>query len=320
MEKILRADEVKPNFEGLKSRWKEMLSKYYLDTKALNPEYTLEVSCPFCASKKIEQSFDLNGFGHKTCSECQTLYVSPRLSDACIKELYSDDYYSEMFTRSMLPVFEKRKQLIGRRKFSQTVSHWGGKGPGRVLDIGAGIGEVTDVFREEGWNTHAVEMNTVAVEWLRERGHVEVFHGALENFLTPHKYEIIMAWGVVEHVIDPDAFLRRVHELLVPGGIFVSEVPHGQSLLVDMTRKTGMDPQRILMGEQHIVLFSTQAYVMLHERNGLENIHLQTNGLDVDTIFKQSEVNIPDNILAAMQESIDGKMYGDLLRGFWRRK
>ena len=53
-----------------------------------------------------------------------------------------------MYMRSMLPVFEKRKQLIDRRKLNQTISYWGGGKTGHVLDIGAGIGEVTDVFRE----------------------------------------------------------------------------------------------------------------------------------------------------------------------------
>lgn len=319
MERIIRADEVKPDFEGLKNKWEELLRKYYLDAKTLNPKFTVEIPCPHCGSKKIDQSFDLNGFCHKTCSECKTLYVSPRLSNTCIEELYSDDYYSEMYTRSMLPVFEKRKQLIGRRKFTQTVFQWGGKVAGRVLDIGAGIGEVTDVFREEGWSSHAIEMNKVAVVWLNGRGHEEVFHGTLDEYATDHKYDIIMAWGVVEHVIDPDAFLKKVYELLAPGGLFVSEVPHGQCLLVDMARKTGMDPKRILMGEQHIVLYSTKAYVDLHERNGLEKIHLQTNGLDCDTIFKENNVNVTDNVLASMQECIDEKLYGDLLRGFWRR-
>lgn len=320
MERILRADEIKPDFEGLKNKWEEMLRKYYLDAKTLNPKFTLDVPCPYCGSTKIEQSFYLNGFCHKTCSECKTLYVSPRLSDTCIEELYSDDYYSEMYTRSLLPVFEKRKQLIGRRKYFQAVSYWGRQVQGRVLDVGAGIGEVTDVFREEGWNTHAIEMNKVAVEWLQGRGHKEVFHGPLENWATPHKYDIIMAWGVLEHVVDPGAFLQRVHELLAPGGLFVSEVPHGQCLLVDMARKSGMDPKRILMGEQHIVLYSTQAYIDLHERHGLDKIHVQTNGLDLDTIFKENNVNVSDDVLASMQECIDEKLYGDLLRGFWRRR
>lgn len=319
MAQILRADDIKPDFEGLKSKWKEMLGKYYLDSKALNPQYTLKIPCPHCGSESIDSQFDLNGFCHKTCSKCKTLYVSPRLNDACIAELYSDDYYSEMYTRSMLPVFEKRKQLIGRRKFTQTISCWGGAKTGRVLDIGAGIGEVTDVFREEGWHSHAIEMNKIAVEWLKGRGHEEVFHGTLDQYKARQKFDIIMAWGVVEHVVDPDAFLTKVHELLAPDGLFVSEVPHGQCLLVDMARKTGLDPQRILMGEQHIVLYSTKAYTDLHERNGLKQVFLQTNGLDFSTLFKELNISVEDNVLASMQECIDMQLYGDLLRGFWRR-
>jgi len=73
------------------------------------------------------------------------------------------------------------------------------------------------------------------------------------------------------------------------------------------------------MGEQHIVLYSTQAYVNLHERNGFESVHLQTNGLDCDTLFKENGVNVADTMLSSMQECIDDKLYGDLLRGFWRR-
>ena len=319
MRQILRADEIKSDFDGLKNKWQEMLRKYYLDAKTLNPKYTLKVPCIHCGSKSIGQSFELNGFWHNTCLECKTLYVSPRLSDTCIAELYRDDYYSEMYTRSMLPVFDKRKQLIGRSKFAQAIFHWGGQDRGRVLDIGAGIGEVLDVFREEGWGTHAIEMNGVAAEWLRGRSHEEVFRGSLEDYTANHKFDIIMAWGVVEHVVDPDAFLKKVYELLVPGGLFVSEVPHGQCFLVDMARKTGMDPGRILIGEQHIVLYSIQAYSVLHERNGLKKIHLQTNGLDFDTIFKEKKIYVSDNVLASMQECIDEKLYGDLLRGFWRR-
>lgn len=319
MEQILRADDIKPDFEGLKNKWEEMLRKYYLDSKTLDPKFTLEIPCPHCGSENIDSEFDLNGFCHKTCSKCKTLYVSPRLNDTCIGELYSDDYYNEVYTRSMLPVFEKRKQLIGQRKFAQTISYWGGAGIGRVLDVGAGIGEVTDVFREEGWCSHTIEMNKVAVEWLEGRGHEEVFHGTLDEYASTQKFDIIMAWGVVEHVINPDAFLKKIYDLLAPGGLFVSEVPHGQCLLVDMSRKTGMDPQRILMGEQHIVLYSTKAYIDLHERNGFQRVHLQTNGLDFSTIFKELSISVEDNALASLQECIDEKLYGDLLRGYWRR-
>lgn len=320
MVEILRADEIKADFEALKIRWDQMLSKYFLNPETIDEKYTIEIPCPHCESSVIDESFLLNGFWHKTCSKCKTLYVSPRLNDACIEELYSDDYYSGFYAKSMLPLFETRKEKIGRRKFAQSVLHWGGDKPGRVLDIGAGIGEVTDVFHEEGWLSHATEMNSVAADWLNQRGYEEVFHGPLDTYTTNYKFDVAMAWGVVEHVIDPDAFLQQVFELLNPGGLFVSEVPHGQSLLIDYSRKTGMDPKRILMGEQHIVLYSTDAYVALHERNGFKKVHLQTNGLDISTIFKESGKTISDDVLAPLQACIDEKNYGDLLRGFWRKE
>jgi len=319
MTEILRADEIKADFEALKIRWDQMLSKYFLNPETIDEKYTIEIPCPHCDSSMIDESFLLNGFWHKTCSKCKTLYVSPRLNDACIEELYSDDYYSGFYAKSMLPLFETRKEKIGRRKFAQSVLHWGGDKPGRVLDIGAGIGEVTDIFHEQGWLSHATEMNSVAADWLNQRGYEEVFHGPLDTYVTDNKFDVAMAWGVVEHVIDADAFLQQVFELLKPGGLFVSEVPHGQSLLIDYSRKTGMDPKRILMGEQHIVLYSTDAYVALHERNGFKKVHLQTNGLDVSTIFKESGETISDEVLAPFQACIDEINYGDLLRGFWRK-
>lgn len=319
MGQVIHAGDVKPDFEQLKLRWDGMLRKYYLDSGELNPEYVTDVPCPYCKERGSDLDFNLNGFHHHRCESCRTIYVSPRLSDSCIAELYSDEYYNEMYTRSMLPVFEKRKALIGRSKYRQTVECWGRDGTGRLLDIGAGIGEVTDVFREEGWETHAIEMNPVAVDWLRQRGHSQVFHGPLDAYPGADKFDVIMAWGVIEHVIDPDVFLRKVLGMLNPGGLFVSEVPHGESLLVEVSGKTGLDPKRILMGEQHIVLFSTEAYTDLHARNGFELVRRQTNGLDFDTIFRERSITVSQDLLAAMQDVIDSRGFGDLLRGFWRK-
>jgi cyclopropane fatty-acyl-phospholipid synthase-like methyltransferase len=128
-----------------------------------------------------------------------------------------------------------------------------------------------------------------------------------------------MAWGVVEHVPNQELFLKKVNSLLKPGGIFVSEVPHGNSLLVDYTRKTGIDPERIIMGEQDIVLFSIEAYRGLHTNAGLHQLHLQTNGLDFSTILNLNGASLDDVIIEKIQDIIDEKLYGDLLRGFWTK-
>ena len=92
-------------------------------------------------------------FGNIACVECNCVYVSPRLNDLALEELYSDEYYSEMFNEAMIPFFDKRKKLIGQSKYSQVVDCFQAisqKSILRILDIGAGIGEVLSVFNDNG--------------------------------------------------------------------------------------------------------------------------------------------------------------------------
>ena len=126
-----------------------------------------------------------------------------------------------------------------------------------------------------------------------------------------------MAWGVIEHITAPSLFLDKVYSLLSPSGIFVSEVPHSQSVLVDYCQKYGKDPLRILQGEQHIILYSNNAYSEIHEKSGLKLHHVQTNGLDMATILDINELKIDQDVTAEIQSSLDAFMKGDLLRGFW---
>lgn len=321
--KITDASDVKPHFGDVKQVWYKMLSVFFDDNGALKPECVQEVSCPHCGANQPYQDFVLNGFHHHTCQSCQCVYVSPRLKDEHLHQLYADEYYSQMFTESMLPFFDKRKKLIGGGKYAQiqkqlAVIDWQptpNETP-RVLDIGSGLGEVTDVFNDNGWDCHAIEVNPVAVDWLNKK-QINVFDGAFDDYKNEQQFDVIMAWGVIEHVVNPKAFLAKAFSLLKPGGLFVSEVPHGNSLLVDYCREQGSDPDRILQGEQHIILYSVPAYKELHSGARFQELHVQTNGLDVSTIVNISNSSMNNDVVAAMQSSVDQRMCGDLLRGFW---
>jgi len=318
-ERIIDASEVKPNFTDVKDVWKEMLSQYYEDENTLAAEYVKNVNCPHCDADSPSEPFKLNGFVHQSCANCHCLYVSPRLKDEHLIKLYSDDYYSEMFTKSMLPYFEKRKAMIGQNKYAQIIERLGHHHTGRVLDIGSGLGEVLDVFHDKDWYCEAVEVNPVAVDSLTQRG-IKVFSDVFDNYTESEQFDVIMAWGVIEHVVDPKAFLSKVYSLLKPGGIFVSEVPHGNCLLAEYCRTTGKDPERILQGEQHIVLYSIDAYKELHLHAGLDMLHIQTNGLDMSTIVNISDQSMSPDVIADIQKGLDKAMQGDLLRGFWHKK
>lgn len=321
---ITSASQVKPDFLDVKRRWSKLLRKYFDNNNELKKEYTTQVNCQHCGSCSTYNSFKLNGFSHHTCNNCDCVYVNPRLTNQVLQELYSDEYYNEMFNRSMLPYFKKRKKLIGQSKYNQIMTHLKDSGrdieyPLKVLDIGAGIGEVLSVFKDHDSDCYAIEVNKVATEHLRSLD-IDVFNDSFFNYPDSHRdYDVIMAWGVIEHITDPELFLEKVYAILKPSGLFVSEVPHSQSLLVDYCRQYKKDPLRILQGEQHIILYSKSAYVDLHAKSGLTLSHIQTNGLDVSTIQGDNRHPLDQDIIPRIQSVIDSYMKGDLLRGFWTK-
>ena len=304
-----------------------MLQKYYRSENELDPQYMIEVDCPHCHTKRelTREAFELNGFTHLTCNECGCVYVAPRLKDECLSELYADEYYSEVYGKSMLPALEARKDMIGIPKCEQILGHRTDKKAGMVLDIGCGVGEVIEAFRQKKWDCYATEMNPVAFKSLQDR-QINVFHGDFNHYISTkgidnlkEKFDIVMAWGVIEHVVDPHEFLANVAKVLKPGGLFASEVPHSDCLLTHYCRDTGLDPKRILLGEQHILHYSEKAYCEIHEKAGLKLLHKQTNGLDLRTIFKEEGVEVSSNIIGTIQKFIDHKMGGDLIRGIWQK-
>jgi len=319
--RITNPEQIKPNFFEVKERWENLLAKYYKKNGELNSEYTVSVDCPYCSSTNKTDSFELNRFYHHVCNDCKCLYVSPRLNDDSLKELYTDDYYSEMFSKAMIPFFEKRKKLIGESKFEQIVScledvSKDRKSSMRVLDIGSGIGEVLDVFNDHDCTCEAIEVNKIAIEFLKNRG-INVFPDSFFDYNSGEKFDVIMAWGVIEHITNPSLFLNKVYSLLSDSGVFVSEVLHSQSLLVEYSKRSNKDPLRILQGEQHIILYSKEAYSEIHKNSGLKLHHLQTNGLDMATISDINGLDMDQKLIVDIQDSVDNLMKGDLLRGFW---
>ena len=132
---VVNASDVKPDFESVKKVWNNLLKNYFNSKNELKPKFVENVNCPHCNNSSYYNKFKLNGFTHVTCDNCNSVYVTPRLKDKYIDKLYTDSYYSEMFTNSMIPVFDKRKKILGEFKYKQILKLIK-KNRGNILDIG----------------------------------------------------------------------------------------------------------------------------------------------------------------------------------------
>lgn len=93
-------------------------------------------------------------------------------------------------------------------------------GPARVLDIGCFDGTFLASLPPH-IDKHGIEIMPSAADIARSKG-VRVIAADFESLeVTPHAYDAITSFDVIEHVADPQGFLSLLARALRPGGLIV---------------------------------------------------------------------------------------------------
>jgi 2-polyprenyl-3-methyl-5-hydroxy-6-metoxy-1,4-benzoquinol methylase len=109
---------------------------------------------------------------------------------------------------------------------------------GAVLDIGCGEGAAAPNLRAAG-ATHiaGIELDKAAAERAREV-YDEVAAGAVEDLLATlaGPFDTVLCYDVLEHLVDPGAVLRALHEVAAPAARVHVSVPNARhySLVRDL--------------------------------------------------------------------------------------
>lgn len=105
---------------------------------------------------------------------------------------YDEDYWQKLANYEGSEIANKLNE--GRRGIVH--KHFG---DGPCLDVGVGCGE----FIKNRPNTYGIDVNPVAVDWLKDNGK---YRDDLESFLC------FTFWDVIEHCPEPDLYLDRIPE------------------------------------------------------------------------------------------------------------
>ncbi|MBK8098291.1 MAG: class I SAM-dependent methyltransferase [Planctomycetes bacterium] len=187
--------------------------------------------CQLCGSADRSRVFAEPPFEVVRCRVCGLVYVTPRLTEAALAQVYGADYwksdnpkargYADYAREADLYLKTFRKRLALVRQFVR---------PGqRVLDVGCAAGYFLRVMASEGHDVHGVEPSApIAKEAVEQLGADRVFVGNLDEAITargwqPGTFDLITLWDVIEHIPDPQTTLRRVRTLLAPGGRLLLE-------------------------------------------------------------------------------------------------
>lgn len=194
-------------------------------------------SCPTCAQSRARPLGVRGGRSHRyglgaesqvfQCRGCSLIFTDPMPIPLDPSEIYGDaaDYF-EFHDSSA-------KLASARELVSQIIARSDRPSP-RILDIGSGQGEVLRAAMDAGLDAVGLELSEPFIERARAVYGVEVEHATVEEYALRNpdaEFDAVVAYAVLEHVYDPDAFVSAVSSLLRKGGLLRIDVPREPNIV-----------------------------------------------------------------------------------------
>lgn len=228
-----------------------------------SPVRLVETDCPLCGSRKTSHRFwtteyaqpkPRERFGVRKCADCGCGFLSPRPQRDEIARYYDQDFYwaheggKPLSPAQLLQV--RGPQLESKARFLEDLA------PGQLLDIGAQKGEFVHWMRLRGWKALGQDFQALPGNPFD----VPMRYGDITTLdWGEQKFDVITVWAVLEHVVEPNAFMQRVATLLKPGGRLVVLVTNFNSIQARLFKQDDFP--------RHLTLFtrkSAETFLMRH--------------------------------------------------------
>jgi SAM-dependent methyltransferase len=244
----------------------------------------IQIPCPACSSQDYSTQFNKSGFNYVLCSVCGTLFVNPRppfklLADFYIQSPSTKFWINEFFK----PVAEARRLKIFQPRAEYIAQKFGSDPEWIVGDIGAGFG----LFLEElskTWTSSklvAIEPSEEMSEICKAKG-FEALPCTIEDVTGwDEKFDLLTSFELFEHMYDPQTFLRKIWELLRPGGRLLMTTLNGEGFDIQVL----WENSKSVSPPHHFNFFNPRSIRMLLEKCGFTVEGISTPGrLDWDIV------------------------------------
>ncbi|MEJ2295950.1 MAG: class I SAM-dependent methyltransferase [Candidatus Lokiarchaeota archaeon] len=107
--------------------------------------------------------------------------------------------------------------------------------PTSILDVGCRTGDFLlhfnkDIIRE------GVEISNSCAEIAMKRG-LDIYNQSIEDLSFTKTYEVVTAYNILEHLIDPKKFLRKLTSITKKEGVIAILIPTHECLKVKVLKK-----------------------------------------------------------------------------------
>jgi SAM-dependent methyltransferase len=274
-------------------------------------------TCFVCGSARLEDAAPEQRVVR--CRDCGYTFANPRPTQEEIVAFYSrGDKYAHWVSndRARRRMWDRRLRKLDRLGVR-----------GKVLDVGAGIGEFLHHVGGRFSERTGTEVSREAVRLARERYGVELIEGNFESIPVQPRFDLVTVFHVLEHVPDPRATVEHCFRALRPGGWLVIAVPNdvsGKQKLQALLGRMGMSkyaergplalPSRaITLGEEqeevHLSHFSAPVLRRLLERSGFERISTSLDPHHAESGVRGLKMDLKFALCSAIERATGANVY-----------
>lgn len=279
----MKESEIRP--KEIFERYIELSSR---DGERLDKSKFQRIDCPACNSSNTKLHFNKKNYLYNKCNNCNSLFCSPRPSEAQLDELYfnseSSTYWSNVFFPSVQDarrekMFKPKAQKINAliNELNITVKD--------VCDVGAGHGFLLEELGKISANNvklHALEPDATSANICRKKG-IDVLERTSENsFDWNEKFDLVLSSEVIEHVYSPQRFVKSLFNLVKPNGyVLVTGLGYEGFDILSL-----QDKSNAVSAPHHLNFLSIDGFNSLFTASGFSNIKIWTPGLlDADIVI-----------------------------------
>jgi 2-polyprenyl-3-methyl-5-hydroxy-6-metoxy-1,4-benzoquinol methylase len=245
----------------------------------------VEVMCPACGGSNKSKHFEKYNFIFNLCSDCETLYISPRPPEKLLREFYQNSENYKYWAENIYPKSERvRKENIFVPRLAKLVDLCENYkvNQGTIVEVGAGYGTFGEVVEEAGkfGKYIAIEPSPeLALECKRKA--LKVIEDSVEAAASQIKEaDVVASFEVIEHLFSPREFLKSCRKVLNHEGLLILTCPNWKGFETQI-----LGPLSDTFDAEHLNYFSPASLASLVESCGFEVLRLFTPGeIDVDIV------------------------------------
>lgn len=258
-----------------------------------------QFACPLCGGERKKKFLARGKYLLFDCLKCSLVSANVNVDKFDTQEAYDSKESGENTKRNILSTYNYRKKTYAVERLNYLLEkiklH---ESKLKLLDVGCGSGYFIDHLKDKKIKYKGLELSNFLIDICRKKK-LNVSNTDVSQ--EPNNYyNVVTMFDVLEHLVDPISFLKKLNQKIVRGGYILAYTPNIHSVAFLLMK----EKQNLLSPFQHLCFYDKESLNFLAQKTGF-NVHsIDYYGLDLTDYFLMKQYEDGFDYLSKISESI----------------